>query len=141
MAQCTTPAPCNAGCEETVPCGCTIYKGPVLTTIDLIDGETLCQALEKINSRIRLLSLGTAFPEFTYRVGCMTNVLSPVYLNFLRKNGTNVVTSQVTYANAAALLTYLQTQDSNFAFDTVTKAYIYSGPHLWDMEIVCTVNA
>jgi len=135
MQQCTRPNGCNNGCEETLPCECVIYKGRVLTTLDVIDGESLCSILGKIDTLVFKIKNNNTFNSFTYRLPCVTSLTSNLNVFSIKKNGSVILATPTSYT-VSGFLTYLQTLDPAFTLFN-TNTYQINSSDFWEMSIDC----
>lgn len=136
MTVCERVDLCSEGCEETLGCGCVIFKGAPLTAIDVSEGDTLCAVLTNLDSIIRELILGsTTLPTYTHR-GCAANQLSPITLSVCKKNGISQIVSPVVYANGPSLLAFLLSVDSGWGLTAPNKFSIHSTDD-WEISTTC----
>jgi hypothetical protein len=140
MVRCDDPVGCSDGCEQTMPCDCLIYKGAILPTLDVIDGDNLCSVITKLNTLVRALQEGSDTLLQTYRFPCIVDT-SPVYVSSLKKDGVAIISVQTTFATPAAFLTYLQAQPGGggFAYNSVTKSYTLTSINKWEITLSCTL--
>lgn len=126
MTNCERPTLCNEGCVETISCHCVIYKGIPLPTLNLRDGQTLCDALVKLDSLLNalLIEQGSSIPNYNYVLPCLSGDSVPLTLLTCVKNGASQIVSSTNYPNAPALLTFLQSLD---------PAWTYTAPNLFSI--------
>ena len=140
MVRCDDPVGCDDGCEETLPCNCVIYKGDILPSLDVIDGDDLCSVIVKLNSLVRALQEGSDTLLQTFRFPCIVDT-SPVYVSALKKDGTSIISTVTTFATPAALLTYLQAQvgGGGFAYVSAGKKFTITSIGRWELKLSCAL--
>jgi hypothetical protein len=117
-----------------------IYKGDILPSLDVIDGDDLCSVIVKLNSLVRALQEGSDTLLQTFRFPCIVDT-SPVYVSSLKKDGTSIISTVTTFATPAALLTYLQAQagGGGFAYNSADKKFMITTINRWELKLSCSL--
>ena len=133
-----TPGYCTEGCADSLATNCVIYRGPHLGALNLLDGDSVTQALANLNSTLTALIGGsTTVPNFIYRNRCALTEETDVTLITLTKNGVSQLTSSVQFNNGQGVLAYLQTIDPAWVF-TAPNIFSIQSPDIWTMSMGCS---
>jgi hypothetical protein len=130
---------CTEGCEETISCGCVLYRGPTLGTLGILDGDPLCLVLQNLDTVLHDLIMSTAnIATYNFPVRCLASPFLSVTITALTKDGVSQISSSVMYPNAASALAFLQTVDAAWTFTAPNIFSIHSGS-VWTLNMGCPI--